>query len=443
MITELQNIETRKLASFRIVDDIQPIEGADAIELAVVGGWKCVTKKGEFKVGDPAIYFEIDSFLPDGIPAWQFLVDKQSRTLNGVTGHRLRTIKLRGQISQGLILKTNDHPATKLLLTLDDASFELYAEACTLEEIAEARYLRAGMDNPEINVDPRDLNLNKLLGIVKWDPPLPAQLQGLAAGLFPSWIRKTDQERAQNMGNLIFGYEDVLYEFNSTGMSEEVLEEMYANAHLAGRRPANEDGTPGAWVKVRKAAASRDARYEITMKMDGSSATYAHRDGELVVCSRNLQLKLEGNKGNTFVDMLTASGLDVALTKLGRNVVVQGELMGPSIQKNREELKDFQLFIFTVQLLDEGRDMTPDEKGAFFEELVNAGLNPKKARLCPVIGYDVTLQELGLTEMDKLLAFAEGPSLKHVFREGLVYVKMDGSFSFKTISNSYLAKEKD
>ena len=426
MVAELQDIETRKLASFRTVDDIQPIEGADAIELAVVGGWKCVTKKGEFKVGDPAIYFEIDSFLPDGVPAWQFLVDKQSRTMNGVTGHRLRTIRLRGQISQGLILPVSTFPVLQQILN---------SELTLTRDVEDPAYnMWYGLHELEGQpLSPEDLNLNAVLGIVKWDPPLPAQLQGLAAGLFPGWIRKTDQERAQNLSAEIFGYDDSEVELT-------VTPDQIDQAAVDSGRVIVRDGKV---YSKRMAKGDRDARYEITMKMDGSSATYAHRDGELVVCSRNLQLKLEGNDGNTFVDMLFASGLDKALTKLGRNIAIQGELMGPSIQKNREELKDFMLFIFTVQLLDEGRNMTPDEKGAFFEELVEAGVNPKKVRLCPVIGYDVTLQELRLTDMDTLLAFAEGPSLKHVFREGVVYVKMDGTFSFKTISNSYLAKEKD
>ncbi len=433
MVAELQDIETRKLASFRTVDDIQPIEGADAIELAVVGGWKVVTKKGEFKVGDGAVYFEIDSFLPEGRPVWQFLIDKQSRTLNGVNGHRLRTIKLRGQISQGLILPFTAFPELVEVLRAPadgpedpDQEFSPEVEA----EIAELRY---ALHEHEAGLSPEDLNLNKVLGIVKWDPPLPAQLQGMAEGLFPGWIRKTDQERAQNLSAEIFGYDDALVEIQATP-------DMIEQSVIDSGRIVIKDGKV---YSARPAKGDRDARYEITMKMDGSSATYAFRDGELVVCSRNLQLKLEGNEGNTFVDMLFNSGLGMALTKIGRNVAVQGELMGPNIQKNREELKDFQLFIFTVQLLDEGRNMTPAEKAAFYEELVEAGVNPKKARLCPVIGYDVTLQELGLTDMDKLLAFAEGPSLKHAFREGLVYVKMDGTFSFKTISNSYLAKEKD
>lgn len=440
MVAELQDIETRKLASFRTVDNIEPIEGADAIELAVVGGWKCVTKKGEFKIGDPCVYFEIDSFLPDGEPAWQFLVDKQSRTMSGATGHRLRTIKLRGQISQGLILPLDSLPITRLVLQerldfTDQATLDVLSniDERTMEEFD---LLRFGLHEHEACLSPEDLNLNKLLGIVKWDPPLPAQLQGLAAGLFPSWIHKTDQERAQNLKAEIFGYDDAEVLLDVRPVRPDQLDP----AALESGRVVIRDGQV---FSLRPAKADRDARYEITMKMDGSSATYAFRDGELVVCSRNLQLKLEGNDGNTFVDMIKAGGLDVALTKLGMNVAVQGELMGPSIQKNREELKDFQLFIFTVQLLDEGRDMTPDEKNAFFEKLVEAGMNQKKVRLCPVIGYDVTLQELGLTDMDKLLAFAEGPSLKHAFREGLVYVKMDGTFSFKTISNSYLAKEKD
>lgn len=96
---------TRRLATFRTIDDLSPIEGADLIEVATIGGWKVVVKKGEFKVGDGCVYFEIDSFLPDGVPAWQFLVDKQGREFEGVRGHRLRTVKLRGTTSQGLVLR--------------------------------------------------------------------------------------------------------------------------------------------------------------------------------------------------------------------------------------------------------------------------------------------------------------------------------------------------
>lgn len=95
----------RKLVTVRKIDRVDPIEGADAIEVATVEGWQVVTKKGEFHPGSYCVYFEIDSFLPDGHPAWQFLVDKQGRTFEGKLGHRLRTVKLRGTLSQGLVLR--------------------------------------------------------------------------------------------------------------------------------------------------------------------------------------------------------------------------------------------------------------------------------------------------------------------------------------------------
>ena len=101
----MEQANKRKLVSIRTIASVEPIPNADAIEVAVVDGWKVVTKKGEFKAGDLCVYFEIDSFLPDGVPAWQFLVDKSSRIFEGVKGHKLRSIKLRGVTSQGLVLR--------------------------------------------------------------------------------------------------------------------------------------------------------------------------------------------------------------------------------------------------------------------------------------------------------------------------------------------------
>ena len=94
----------RKLASIRRVVEIKPIEGADAIEAIRVDGWWCVTKKGEFKVNDLCTYFEVDSFLPVR-PEFEFLRKacfKSTKHLGD--GFRLKTIKLRGQVSQGLAL---------------------------------------------------------------------------------------------------------------------------------------------------------------------------------------------------------------------------------------------------------------------------------------------------------------------------------------------------
>ena len=93
----------RKLASIQKIWDITPIEGADRIELAHVEGWQSVVNKGTFKPMDNCVYFEIDSFLPFR-PVFEFL-RHSSYKKNDIMGEgfKLRTIKIRGEISQGLV----------------------------------------------------------------------------------------------------------------------------------------------------------------------------------------------------------------------------------------------------------------------------------------------------------------------------------------------------
>lgn len=386
----------RKLVTVRTIDAIEPIEGADAIELAVVEGWKVVVKKGEFKAGDRCVYFEIDSFLPTGNPAWQFLVDKSSREFEGVVGHRLRTIKLRGQISQGLVLKLDQVPAVT-------------------------------------NFD-RDFDQAELLGIKKWEAPLPAELAGQAEGLFPSFIRKTDQERCQNLVNDIFQYDE------QRVLIDGLAPEQADQAAILGGRLAVEDGKV---YSLRAAKADQDAEYEISLKVDGSSATYFHRNGEVGACSRNLQLKInEANAGNTFVKMLLESGLDKALPQLG-NIAIQGELMGPSIQGNREQFKVFKYFIFDAQNLDTGEYLTAEQRYELVAKLKDLGVDMTNVDHVPVLHRQAKLKDLGLHSVKDLLAFAEGKSITHPVREGLVFKRLDGKFSFKAISNRFLEREKD
>lgn len=153
--------EMRNLVSIRKISSITPIENADAIELAHVSGWDVVVKKGEFSLGQHVLYFEIDSFLPDGVPEWQFLVDKSSKMYHDVKGHVLRTIKLRGQVSQGLIL-----PLFGGLLEGDSQELVDY--------------------------------FMESLGVEKYDPPIPLG-NGEIKGNFPLEARKTNSERAQNL----------------------------------------------------------------------------------------------------------------------------------------------------------------------------------------------------------------------------------------------------
>lgn len=156
----------RKLATIRTISEIRPIEGADAIECAVVDGWTVVIKKGEFEQGDSAIYCEIDSWIPTELAPF-LSKGTEPREYNGVKGERLKTVRLRGQLSQGLLLPTH---------------------------IAEWKVSPGESFIFEENSDVTDL-----LGIQKWEAPIAACLSGLAKGNFPIVVPKTDQERIQNL----------------------------------------------------------------------------------------------------------------------------------------------------------------------------------------------------------------------------------------------------
>ncbi len=154
----------RKLASIRTITNIQPIPDADSIEVVSIGGWKVVTKKGEYQVGDMCIYCEIDSFLPI-LPQYEFLRKSSYKKMtDGTEGFRLKTIKLRGQVSQGLVLPVSILP--------------------------EGRELFEGMD------------VTGVLSITKYEPPIPASLSGQVKGMFPSFLQKTDEERVQNLSDV-------------------------------------------------------------------------------------------------------------------------------------------------------------------------------------------------------------------------------------------------
>lgn len=441
----------RKLVTIRTIDALEPIEGADVIEVAVIGGWRLVVKRGEFKAGDLCVYFEIDSFLPDGNPAWQFLVDKSSRVMNGVKGHKLRTIKLRGQTSQGLALPLSAELLEKF------ATYENVANRCYpvwVEKLTETGFYI----EPQNAADLRELDLSGALGIEKYEAPLPAELAGQAAGLFPSFIQKTDQERCQNLKAEIFGYTETVRQASDwVDVNVSLPKE---GAFIKGKNADGKEWTE-TWdsqeplgkmthwtaLKVEPPKASPDDVYEITIKLDGSSMTAFHRDGEVGVCSRNLQLKTDDcNKDNTFVRMFFDGGLNWALPALAKdfgNIAIQGELMGPGIQGNREELKDFKFFVFDVFFIDHSRYAMPMEREDIMRALYAMGVDPHKVDHVPVVDTYAKLSDLGLHSIEDLLKFAEGPSIKHPIREGLVFKRMDGQFSFKAISNTFLAKEKD
>lgn len=172
----------RNLVSIRTVTAIRAIEGADKIEVAQVDGWQCVVKKGELHEGGTCLYFEVDSFLPATDERFAFLAGRGLQTnADGSKGYRLKTIRLRGQLSQGLAMPL-------------DGFVEL-----------------EGM--------PEDIAAT--LGVTKFERPLPTQLAGQAKGLFPAFLNKTDQERIQNMPWILEdeGYWEATQKLDGSSMS--------------------------------------------------------------------------------------------------------------------------------------------------------------------------------------------------------------------------------
>ena len=158
---------TRKLATIQKIANLEAIPNADAIEVAQILGWKCVVKKDEYKVGDLVVYFEVDSFIPVK-PELEFLRKGCYKKLpDGTEGFRIRTIRLRGQISQGLVM-----PLSLL--------GKLQVEEGT--EVAE--YLK----------------------VIKYEPPIPACIAGEVKGYFPAFMPKTDETRVQLLQNVISRY---------------------------------------------------------------------------------------------------------------------------------------------------------------------------------------------------------------------------------------------
>ena len=344
----------RKLASIKRIDTIEPIEGADMIELATVGGWKVVVAKNVgHSEGDMVVYCEIDSFLPIE-PEFEFLrKSSYKKMVDGTEGFRLKTIRLRGQYSQGLIIPLQD-----------------------AHEIIHR-------NGPNVNVGLFEgLDVTEMLGITKWDPPVPANLAGVAKGNFPSFIQKTDEERCQNLKKEYDGWK-------------------YSNEE-----------------------------FYITEKLDGSSATFYHRDGEFGICSRNLELKR--NDDNTFWKVAKELKIEEKLKELGRNISIQGELIGEGIQKNRYKIKGHTVRFFNVFDIDKFEKVSYDD----FVKTIISDLELQTVPITAVPGFKLP------ETIDDLLKMAEAKSIMNdkAEREGVVIRSRDNKISFKAISNKFLLK---
>lgn len=338
----------RKLASVQRVLSIKDIEGADFICAYQINGWYVVDQKGKYNIGDLVIYVEVDSFVPNLVAPF-LSKGKEPKSYDGIIGERLRTIKLKKQVSQGLLL-----------------SIEHCISMCGCFSA-----LEEGTD------------VTEWLDIVKYEPPIPAQLAGMARGLFPSCIPKTDQMRIQN----------IYREFDSY-MSDS---------------------------------------YEITEKLHGSSCTFfLDSSGEFHVCSRNLDLKQDEN--NSFWKAAIKYNVESKMREANLlGFALQGELIGEGICGNQYGVTlDFYLF-----------DVFDSNEQCYLSSGARYTIqNLVGVKHTPILNLHAIIQEG--SSVESLLIDADGTSLvgqNKSNREGFVYKSLTNpSKSFKVVSNKWLLK---
>jgi RNA ligase (TIGR02306 family) len=371
----------RKLVTLRTVSEIRPIAGADLIELALIDGWQCVVKKGEFKAGYPGLYFEIDSFLPSEDERFKFLEPRFIKW-DGRVGARIKTMKLRGELSQGLLLPLNDFPEAKDYI---DNFLVAFGEDATIE------------DGRTIY----DLCFDELLKVVKWEKPLAANLAGVARGNFPSFIPKTDQERVQNIRDLHVRFGDQEFE-ESTKMDGSSMTVYHVH-----------DGTDR-WLN------------NVPRDNEGQPLI-GHLQG---VCSRNLDLV--ETEGNLFWKLARQHQVIEKLQELGQNLAIQGELVGSSIQGNFEGFPEghHDFYVYNVFDIDQQLYLPPAQARQLVADL---GLN--------YVPYKGTFKLNDIAKsVAELLERADHKGINGKTAEGHVYKAVSGDFSFKAISNKYLLK---
>ena len=253
----------RKLATIQRVVRLEPIVDADAIEMLQVLGWELVSKKGEFMPGQFCVYCEIDSMLPI-CPEFEFLRKSCYRKLaDGFEGFRIKTARLRGQLSQGIAFPLSILP-----------------ENISIEE---------GMD------------VTELLGIVKYEPPIPACLEGVQKGGFPAFVTATDETRIQVL-------QPVLTQFKGTVCY-------------------------------------------YTEKLDGSSMTSFVRDLEFGVAGRGLEFF--ESESNSLWRVARQLKLEEKLRSLNMNIAYQAEIIGEGIQGNKYKLKGQTAYCFNLFNVDQ------------------------------------------------------------------------------------------
>lgn len=354
----------RTLASIQTIADIMPIEGRDRIVLATVLGWHVIVTK-DFNVGDRVVFCEIDSVLPEK-PEFEFLRSKN---------FRIRTMKMAGVISQGICFPLDILPEQYRSLDVGEdvtniIGVKQYEPTMDKEEELKACGQKSVKHYPA------------LLMRFRWFRSLV--LPKKTKGGWPDFISKTDETRIQNMP----------------------------------------------WICEDK------REWTATEKIDGQSGTFAlvrhkglFRDKfEYIVCSRNLRLMHPDN--SSYWKVSEKYQIENALKNMIGDrewIAIQGECVGPKIQKNKYGLTDYDLYVFNL-LYPTGRVDSVRAKSI----CENRGLN-----FVPIINKNYVLPDT----VDEILDYANGQSLlADTLREGIVFRSTDGKQSFKAVSPEFLLK---
>jgi hypothetical protein len=354
------------LASTQKITAIEPIEGADNIVSAKILGWQVIIKKDEYQVGDLVTYVQIDTKVPE-TEMFEFLRPRD---------FRVRTIKLRNSLSQGLILP---HVSD----TKEGKDVSEYWGIIKYEK-------------PDNN--PKELKTRKpktFWGRVKFGLSygflyvLIPSLKPKTRSKFPTdLVSITDEERIQNIPQVL----------------------------------------------------NNPATYYASYKLDGSSITIINQKywlgSRLRICSRRFELH---DKHNDWYKAVQETQFKKEIDKLvkvfnTRNIIVQGELIGPKFNGNHHGLKKPMIKLFNIFV--NGKKLTPPE---FFNVCINNSI-PN----CPLFNTFVNDSQTLLTVEDLLrIATIKDLYNTNVPAEGLVFRSQNGDVSFKVINNEYLLKKKE
>lgn len=384
----------RELAYVVKIDNIIPIDGADRVEQAVVGGWHIMVRKDQFKIGDKAVYFEIDSKVPEREP-YMFLADKH---------FKIKTQKyFKGTvISQGLLMAFED-------FDWDEDKYEvgtfLTKELGITYAVEEDNKRKSNITKYD-KMYQRHLDLFKKHKILRkiFKTNIGKKILFIFLGKkrdtrnWPAWVVKTDEERVQNMPFLF-------------------------------------PGDP-------------NKKWIVTEKIDGTSTTFTmkgrKKKEEFYICSRNVNFdkpeKAENcfYETNVYIEMAEKYNMESVLRNILENhpefefVTIQGETYGANIQKRDYGLTghDFMAFNLIFGYKD-GRveRLNPIDMTSI---LVNTYNIP-----CVPVLDTIILPET----IDEMITYANGKSLVDGgMREGVVLRTLDGVESFKSVSNDFLIK---